>query len=206
MNDHSRNLVALEEIPATGLRSALLADLIPDLLAEAEALALARATGQPRGPVTGLSLVDELLGGFLASGVHILQAAPAAGKTASALQIGATCGFPCLYVTSEMRPIDLFLRVIARTTGEYLGRLTSGELPPPQVARLAQRAAGLAPGLAILDGTVAYASVQTIRDAAEALRDRFESPHVLVILDSLQYWARGSSIPGGDYERVSGAV
>ncbi len=56
-----------------------LADLVDFFVADAEAAAIARETGRPRGPVTGLSSLDEALGGYLSPGVHIVQAAPGAG-------------------------------------------------------------------------------------------------------------------------------
>jgi replicative DNA helicase len=111
-------------------------------VADAQAAHTAHATGQPRGAQTRLPQLDGILGGFLAPGVHLLQAAPGAGKTAFCLQAAADCGFPALFVTAEMPPLALFRRLIARATGTYLGRLQSGELAPEVVEALARRAAG----------------------------------------------------------------
>ncbi len=95
----------------------LLSDLISDFVADTEAAAAARAAGHPRGPVTLLRDLDNALGGYLAPGLHILQASPGAGKTAFALQVAATCGFPALFVSAEMGLLEIFRRLVSRSTG-----------------------------------------------------------------------------------------
>jgi replicative DNA helicase len=169
-----------------------LADLVDFFVADAEAAALARETGRPRGPITGLGNLDEALGGYLAPGVHILQAAPGAGKTAFALQVASDCVYPCLYVTSEMGLLELFRRLIARQTKTYLGRLKSGELGGTESRRLALQTIEKLPKLAFMDATQAYASPLLIGEVANALRDRHKSDHVLIALDSLQIWAKSA--------------
>src|SRR5438128_6247689 len=88
----------------------LLSDLISAFVTDTEAAAAARESGIPRGPVTRLSALDEALGGYLSVGLHLLQAAPGAGKTAFALQVAAMCGFPSLFVTAELGTLELFRR------------------------------------------------------------------------------------------------
>jgi replicative DNA helicase len=179
----------------------LLSDLISAFVADTEAAAAARESGVPRGPVTRLPALDEALGGYLAVGLHLLQAAPGAGKTAFALQVAAMCGFPSLFVTAEMGTLELFRRLIARETGTFLGRLKSGELGVREAIRLATLTAEKVPHLALMDGTLAYASPEIILDAAGALRERAGAKHVLVIIDSLQFWSR--SARGGDKELLA---
>ena len=134
MPTRSPDLALLEPLtPIDGLRPTLLADLVADLVADAEAAHVAYLTGRPRGPQTGLAAVDEALGGDMAPGVHVLQAAPGAAKTALALQMAATCGFPALYVSAEMQLLELLRRVTSRVTGTFLGKLKSGELPAAEV-------------------------------------------------------------------------
>src|SRR5215468_12256590 len=101
----------------------LLADLVGELRDDAQAAFDARESGQARGPQTGLNLLDDALGGYLAPGVHVLQAAPGAGKTAMGLQISSSCSFPALFVSAEMPTLELFRRLIARNTKTYLGKL-----------------------------------------------------------------------------------
>jgi len=200
-NEHA----VLEEIPATdGPRVVRLADLVDELVADAEAAHTARLTGQPRGPMTRLPAVDRALGGFLPPGVHLLQAAPGAGKTAFCLQTATDCGFPGLYVTVETSPLELFRRVIARLTRTDVGDLKSGKLAPAQVAARAREAAEKASRLAILDATLGFVPAEQIRTAA--LREECQASHVLVIIDPLQNWARSAHADASEYEKVTAAV
>ncbi len=180
-----------------------LADLVDFFVADAEAAAIARETGRPRGPVTGLPNLDDALGGYLSPGVHILQAAPGAGKTAFALQTASTCVYPCLYVTSEMGLLELFRRLIARQTKTYLGRLKSGELGGTESRRLALQTIEKLPNLAFMDATQAYASPLLIADVANSLRDRYKSDHVLIVLDSLQIWAKSARRVAPEFANTS---
>lgn len=170
----------------------LLADLIGDLRADAEAAYLARQEGRPRGPLTGLSRLDEALGGFLQPGLHVTQAAPGAGKTAFALQVASRCGFPALIVSAEMPTLELFRRLIARETQTYLGKLKTGELGAKETERLALETAENLPHLALMDALKkqAAATPESIRDAANALRERMSADHCLIVIDSLHIWAR----------------
>src|SRR5829696_3798503 len=84
-----------------------LGDLIGALRDDAAAAYEAKQSGKPRGPITRIPQLDDVLGGALQPGVHVLHASPGAGKTALALQIAATCGFPALFVTCEMAPLEL---------------------------------------------------------------------------------------------------
>lgn len=189
-----------------------LSDLIDDFLVDTKAAAEARASGHPRGPVTGLHRVDEMLGGYLATGVHILQAAPGAGKTAFALQMAARAGCPALFVSAEMGRLELFRRLIARETGTFLSRLKTGELGIKEAARLALVTAEKLPHLAIMDATYGFAAPELISDAANALRARAEGEHVLVLIDSLQVWARSvrgdfaGVQPATEYDLVNAAL
>lgn len=184
------------ETPAP--RVVQLADLISDFVADTEAAALARDSGRPRGAITALPSLDDALGGYLAPGVHILQAAPGAGKTALALQTAARCECPALFVSAEMGLLELFRRLIARETGTFLGKLKSGELGAQGAMQLAARTVEKVPNLAIMDATRGYASPSLIRDAAEGLRARAQATTVLIVIDSLQVWARSARAGRGE--------
>lgn len=197
----------VESLPeAGGPRLTVLADLVDELVTDAVEAAALRAAGKTRGPVTGLEGLDEALGGYLAPGVHLLQAAPGAGKTALALQVAATCGFPCLFVSAEMPALELFRRVISRTTGCFLGRLKSGEYSPEQVRTLALKTAREVPALAFLDSTRAFASGETIHGAGELLKSRFDTHSLLVVVDSIQAWARGSRGEASEYDLITAGL
>jgi replicative DNA helicase len=180
-----------------------LAGLLADFVADAEAAARARESGKPRGAITNLHSLDDALGGYLAPGVHILQAAPGAGKTAFALQIASDCAYPCLYVTSEMGLLELFRRLVARQTKTYLGRLKSGELSGDESKRLALRTIENLPCLAFMDATQLYAAPLHLKDAAELLREQFKSEHILIVLDSLQNWAKSARRVAGELSNTS---
>jgi replicative DNA helicase len=182
-----------------------LSDLIPDLVSENEKALEARRTGKKPGPVTQLKAIDDALGGCLSPGIHILQAGPGAGKTALALQIAATCGYPALYVTAEMPMLELFRRTIARTTGTFLGKLKNGELSSEEIERLARKAAALAPWLAIMDATLGPISPEAITTRAQVLQERAEAKNVLIVLDSLQYWA-GNVRGVTEYDAISAGI
>ena len=181
-----------------------LAGLLEDWQADAQAAHQARATGQPRGPITGLPSLDRELGGCLHPGVNIVHGTPGVGKTAFCLQVAASCGCPVLFVTCEMAPLELFRRVTARATGTFLGKLKSGELPPAASLELARKGAAAAPLLAFADATQGFAAPAWIRDAALALRG--DAPNLLLVVDSVHSWAEAA--PGGapEYDALNAAL
>jgi replicative DNA helicase len=168
----TREAIAPPDGPAAAPRLARLGDLLGGWEADAVAAFEARVKGVARGPVTGLTDLDQELGGALEAGLHVVHGGPGVGKTAFALQAAAVCGCPALYVTCEMRPLELLRRVTARVTGTYLGRLRSGELAPADSLTLARRAVAAAPLLAVADATQAFAPAQWLKQAAEAARGR----------------------------------
>jgi replicative DNA helicase len=180
-----------------------LAGLLDDFVADAEAAAIARESGKPRGAITSLRSLDDALGGYLAPGVHILQAAPGAGKTAMALQIASDCAYPCLYVTAEMGLLELFRRLVARQTETYLGRLKSGELGGDKSKQLALQTVKNLPCLAFMDATQLYAAPLHIKDTAELLREQFKSDHILIVLDSLQIWSKSARRVSNEFANTS---
>jgi replicative DNA helicase len=139
-------------------------------------------------------------------GYHVLHGNTAAGKTSFALQVAASCGFPAVFVTCEMGPLELLRRVIARAAGVYLGRLKSGEYSRGAFADHAYTALAACPQLALLDATRSYAPRDLIRDAAQAWRGK--AAHVLVVIDSLHSWANAapSLRDFGEYEALGAAV
>ena len=198
---------------------ALVGDLMADLLAEEGRARDARASGLAPGPQTGFASLDRELGGFLAPGVHTVLAAPGAGKTALCLQIAAHCGCPALYVSAEMRRIELLRRLIARETGEYLGKLRGGGLEAERLQMLACRTGDKTPQMALFDAQEASANpesggatVGALAARAAALKARFNSAHVLVVIDSVTEWAPLSALSdaGGEkfneYALAEGAV
>jgi len=78
---------------------------------------------------TGLSELDDLIGGFHAGDLCVLAARASVGKTAFAMQIAehnANRGRPVLFVSLEMDAVDIFDRLIANDTGISASRLRGG--------------------------------------------------------------------------------
>lgn len=193
-------------------RLMLLSDLVADFVADTEAARKALETGRPRGPITGLSSVDTVLGTYLSPGLHVLQGAPGCGKTALALQIASDCVYPCLYVSAEMPLLELFRRLISRQTRTFLGKLKTGELGGKEAQRLALTTIENLPHMALMDSTLAYADVESICTAAEGLCEAMNAPQALVIIDSLTVWAKAAvkssmDMMGiGEYEIINQGV
>jgi replicative DNA helicase len=168
-------------------------ELVTPFVKETEAAQAAMLAGRPRGPITGLTALDEILGTYLSPGLHVLQGAPGCGKTAMALQIASDCFYPCLYVTAEMPVLELFRRLVARQTRTFLGKLKTGELGGREAQRLALGTIENLRHLALVDATRGYADVATICKAAEALKESMQTDQILIVIDSLTVWARSAA-------------
>ncbi len=185
----------------------LIKDLVDQLISDSEAISAARASGRASGPITGIKTLDIMLGGFLSPGLHILQGGSSVGKTALALQIASSCGFPSLFVSTETHILELFRRLIARITKTALERLKTGELSANAIAYLAKQAIEHAPTLALMDATACNVSNSQICEVATSLREWAGSNRILVIIDSLQFWSRPDIAFGkGDQDFISSAV
>jgi len=196
-----------QEISPGRFRPLFLADLCDDLMASCNAAAEARRTGIIRGPMTGLRQVDKVLGGSLAPGIHLIQAAPGAGKTALKLQIATDCGFPVVYVTAEMPPIELMRRIVSRHTCTYLGKLKDGEVDGEAAGRLGTTVVAKVPYLVILDATCERVMPDDICGVADALRRQAQTDQVLIAVDSLQVWAKQiASGDQGEYDAINAGI
>ena len=180
-------------------------EALGELRADADANHDARVNGTLRGPITGLPRLDKEISHALAPGLHGVYGNAGAGKTAFAMQVAATCGFPALYVTCEMAPSELLRRHTARATQTFLGRLKSGEMTGADVESLAKRALAMAPGFCLLDATRAPAP--KVHIAETALIAKGEAPHVLIVIDSLQSWAETNATDGaGEYDTLNAGI
>jgi replicative DNA helicase len=172
--------------------------------ADADAAHHARTTGTPRGPVTGLVLLDKEISNALAPGLHGVYGNAGAGKTAFALQVATSCQCPALFVTCEMAPAELLRRHTARATKTFLGRLKSGEMTGGEAEALTLSAIAAAPQACFLDSTRFPAPISHIHECA--LIAKGDAPHVLIVVDSLQSWAEGLELGGGEYETLNAGV
>lgn len=185
-------------------RTVRLASLLDEWEEYAATAHEAHTTGKARGPITGFKYLDEELGHALQPGVHVLNGGPGSGKTAFASQLAATCGTPALFVSCEMPLLELFRRHVARQTGTFLKRLKSGEFSPAVSLALAQETAAALPFLTLMDATLAPAKPEHIREMAEISRG--ESPHVLIVIDSIQSWAESVGTGGDEYTSLNAAI
>lgn len=180
-------------------------DALVELRADADANYLSRASGQLRGPITGLPRLDREISRAFTPGLHGVYGNAGAGKTAFGMQVATSCGFPALYITCEMAPSELLRRHTARVTQTFLGRLKSGEMSGEQVELLARRALGAAPHVCLLDATRAPASPFRVAECAYIAKG--EAAHVLIVVDSLQSWAEMMAPAGaGEYETINAGL
>ena len=188
-----------------------LGDLLDQWDQAAEDQYKARQEGTPLGITTGLAGVDEKIGYFFRPGLHSLQGPSNLGKTAFALQAAATCGFPSLFVSCEMAPLELMRRITTRVTGTFLGKYVRGEVPPDQAKADIRKAIATCPQLAILDCTSGYAPAfatspgrVNIYDTARAMKG--DSPHLFIVVDALQSWASMDPAADREYEYLNAAI
>ncbi|RYX81107.1 hypothetical protein EON83_25540 [bacterium] len=177
-------------------------DIIGDVVAEAKAANQARQSGELRAPITGFKELDRAIGGTLPQiGPCMVLGNTGAGKTAFAMQIAASCGFPALYVTTEMAPAELFRRQMARVSDTFLGRLKSGEMTASDIEAIAKSTAKQMPQLAFVDSTTAFANPQFLRECAQAVKGNAKT--LLLIVDSLHTWTRGGNTGISEYEALN---
>lgn len=201
---HLENGKSSPSATSVGPRLCRLRDLLGEWETDATQAHQARLSGQARGPVSGFKQLDAEMGGCFAPGLHFVHGQPGTGKTAFGLQIAASCGTPALFVTCEMAPLELLRRHTARTTQTYLGRLKSGEIAPLESLALVRRAVSLAPQMCLLDATCAPAPPSFLRDCIAIARG--ESPHLLVVIDSLQSWVEGVLSDASEYEALGEGI
>jgi replicative DNA helicase len=112
------------------------------------------------------------------------------------------CGFPSLYVSTEMPLLELLRRTIARETSTFLGKLRTGELGPKESVRLALAAAEKCPDLAFVDGLRSKITSDQMIAYGTALKVQAQTDNVLIILDSAQAWIR-QRMNGGTLDEYS---
>ncbi len=148
---------------------------------------------------TGLTSLDDALGGGLYRGVYAIGATPGLGKTALARQIAdflATQSVPTLYIALEMSPTTLVARSVARIANakgarvsptDVERRLYCDEDRPTVESALADYELTVAPWVY----TVRTLRQTSVRDVAQVARDfvaaKGASP--VVVVDYLQLLA-----------------
>lgn len=110
--------------------TARMADAIDEVVARLER----RKAGEFAGVTTGFQRLDEILDGLHAGGLYLVAARPSIGKSAFALNVAEHAAVeqekPVLYVSLEMRRVDLAERFLASR-----GRLDGQALRTGQLGR-----------------------------------------------------------------------
>lgn len=179
----SRQLAS--EFPPGGLGA-----LVAEMVSQGGEEYRARQEGRALGPVTGMPELDLLLGGRLQPGVHILTGPPGLGKTAMAVQIAADCGQIVIYLTAEMGAMPIFHRFVSFTQKTFLSHLGKGEMRPDALEALYGKTVAAVPHLGIIDASAFPEPLGHLKETVA--RWRGNAPYVLVVVDSIHRWARGS--------------
>ena len=184
-------------------------DLDEHLLNDSSLRYSAKQGNLPLGIRTNIPSIDKELNGCFQPGIHILHGSPGSGKTALALQIGIDCGFPCIYLSCEMIPLELYRRSIARLTNTSLKHFKTGYLKPEEIMERADKAKEHLKNIHILDATKNYipARSEDEHSLLEIVRDiKADSEHCLLIFDSLHSWIDASPSIETEYERINKAM
>ena len=133
-----------------------------------------RTSGHSVCVPVGIAGLDSLFGGgLLNSGLYIVAARPACGKTTLALQISDTVAQNAggvLFITLEMDATQLTARRVARTTDIPSNRLLMGTLTEPEMERVTQEFKRLNRSPFYLNKAV-RCSVSDIRALARQVKD-----------------------------------
>jgi len=167
------------------------------------------------GHSTGLTRLDELLGGLEPGRVTILQAAPGTGKTTLSNQIAyhvaAHAGAPVLYISFENAPQDLTLKTLCRLAGVSLSQVSKGLIQPEKLAEAARLFQARAGTLYYQAGNAAT-TIEAIRGTLATIRrTHSDAGHPVVFVDYLQQLARAATLGGREdifsaVSRISGQL
>lgn len=175
--------------PEAGPRLYSLSELVSLIEDDAEMRHSAMKEGRLLGPVSGLASLDEKLGGFLRSGLHVIHGDPGSGKTALVIQACASCGFPSILVSAEMPVLELAKRVVSRKTRTFLSKLSNGAMTRSEASELAKKAFADCKGFYILDCSGGPASPTFIEESARSAMEKESVNTVLIALDSVHSWS-----------------
>ncbi len=149
-----------------------------------------------RGVFTGIFSYDQTFGFLMPSELIVLAARPSIGKTAMGMQIGEYAGLKgdtTLFVSLEMRDVELIDRVLAKHSGVNSRLIRSRQLSPNDVSRL-RGAAGSLENLQLSVWAPHRANMQQIR--AVARMEKSKGKLKLLVVDYISLVeSRDKSIP-----------
>jgi replicative DNA helicase len=164
-------------------------DLLNTVLSDAEERLKQRLeTGHAvTGITTGLSQLDEILGGF-STGLYILAGAPGAGKTTFSLQLSLhACkeGVPVIYVTYENSPPNLVLKALCAWARIPPSSVERGFADQSSLRQAAKEIRPVLASLALIEGN-SRVTVAQIRAKALQVLARHKTKRCLLVFDYLQ--------------------
>jgi len=143
-------------------------------------------SGKPLGLMTGLTMLDRMLGGLQASDLVILAGRPGSGKTATALTMARNIAKKVkervLFFSLEMSEKQLLQRVMAMESGVDSHKIKTGNLCDDEVSKLGYAVNQMDYDL-LIDDTPST-TLSYIR--SESKRIHAESPIGVIIVDYLQ--------------------
>lgn len=182
-------------------------ELLPAIMANARAVAEARAEGRPLGLQTGIPKLDKLIGG-LQTGLHVLAAEPGAGKTTLCLQWAreaAARGIPALFLTFDETPERLALKTLCAAAGLPQKEYAEGFGDLAKLDRARQEWAERLRALYFIEGA-ATMTVSQLRARTMQAMERHGTETAFVVVDYTQRWAGGRYQGGGEFRHDIGRL
>jgi len=180
-----------------------LAELIAPTAEIVETRRAAQLSGLPFGPTPPLPGWADALGGAFMPGFHGLMGGPGSGKSALALQTAAQARTPALYVTCEMAPQVLMLRLLAMTSRVSVGDVLRGKLSKDGLNDALATLAGECPELLIADAHGRGFSLEWLGQTAAELSGN-KLPGALIVLDSFHAAATALQSDLPEYDLLTG--
>lgn len=154
-------------------------------------------SGQDNFVASGFPRLDSILGGgFIRSGLYIVGARPAMGKSTFAINLADNIGGSCLFVSLEMSPEQILAKRVSRLTGITSANLLSGRVTDSDWQQIAQASSAISCQSVYLNRRydLTVQQIQLLAQAVPKLR--------AVVVDYLGLIK--SATPGGStYENVS---
>ncbi len=182
-------------------------ELLPAIMANARAVAEARAEGRPLGLQTGIPKLDKLIGG-LQTGLHVLAAEPGAGKTTLCLQWAreaAARGIPALFLTFDETPERLALKTLCATAWLPQKQYAEGFGDLAKLEQARQEWAEKLRALYFIEGA-ATMTVSQLRARTLQAMERHGAETAFVVVDYTQRWAGGRYQGGGEFRHDIGRL
>lgn len=185
-----------------------------EVFSAAEAVNIAKAymarqyerkrSGIPLGPKTGMPGLDDLLGGYLEPGIHLLLGRTGHGKSALAWQWTVGCGVPAVYLTTEIPANVLVVRHAALVTNTLSKKLRDCTIDKEMAFELVERSLPLMKHINVIAAVGKAVGIIDLAEAVEKAKD--ENGNALLVVDSLHKWAvRTYEKASNEYEALSKA-